>query len=41
MSYDLIISNGTLIDGKRTPRHSGDIGLRGNRIAAIGDHRCC
>lgn len=37
MSYDLIISNGTLIDGNRTPRYTGDIGLRGNHIAAVGD----
>ena len=35
--YDLIISNGTLIDGARTPRSQGDIGIRGDRIAALGD----
>ena len=35
--YDLIISNGTLVDGARTPRYKGDVGIRGDRIAALGD----
>jgi N-acyl-D-amino-acid deacylase len=35
--YDLIISNGILVDGARTPRYKGDVGVRGDRIAALGD----
>lgn len=34
--YDLIIRNATVIDGRRTPRFTGDIGINGERIAAIG-----
>ena len=35
--YDLTIRNGAIIDGTRAPRYQGDIGIRGARIAAIGD----
>ncbi|MSR81418.1 MAG: D-aminoacylase [Candidatus Latescibacteria bacterium] len=35
--YDLIITNGTLIDGSRAPRHRVDVGIRNDRIAALGD----
>ena len=35
--FDLIIRNGTIIDGTRTDRYPADIGLRADRIAAIGD----
>ncbi|MXY92767.1 MAG: amidohydrolase family protein [Caldilineaceae bacterium SB0670_bin_27] len=35
--YDIIIAGGTVIDGKRAPRHRGDVGIQGDRIAAIGD----
>ena len=35
--YDLTIRNGAIIDGTRAPRYQGDIGIRGDRIAAIGD----
>ncbi len=34
--YDLIIRNGHIIDGSGSPWYSGDIGIRGGRIAAIG-----
>lgn len=34
--YDVIIKNGKIIDGSGNPWVSGDIALRGNRIAAIG-----
>jgi len=34
--YDLILENATVIDGQRTPRFSADIGVRGDRIAAVG-----
>jgi len=34
--YDVIIRHGRIIDGSGNPWVSGDVGLRGNRIAAIG-----
>ena len=34
--YDLIIRNGTLIDGMRTPRYAGDLAVQGGRIARLG-----
>lgn len=34
--YDVIIKNGSIIDGTGNPWVSGDIGLRGDRIAKIG-----
>jgi dihydroorotase/N-acyl-D-amino-acid deacylase len=38
--YDVIIKHGSIIDGTGNPWVSGDIGIRGDRIAAIGklDH---
>ena len=33
--YDLVIQNGTIIDGKRTPRFK-DIGIRDGVIESIG-----
>jgi len=35
-SYDLIVRNGTLVDGTRATRFPADVGVRGERIAAIG-----
>jgi N-acyl-D-amino-acid deacylase len=37
--YDVIIRNGRIIDGSGNPWVSGDVALRGNRIAAVGDLR--
>ena len=34
--YDLLIRNGTVIDGTRAPRYQADIAISGGRIAAIG-----
>ncbi len=34
--YDLIIRNGTVVDGTGLPRYRADIGVSGDRIAAIG-----
>ena len=34
--FDLIIANGHIIDGTGSPWYSGDVGIRGGRIAAIG-----
>ena len=35
--FDLLIANGTLIDGNRQPRFSADIGIVAGMIAEIGD----
>lgn len=35
--FDTIICNGEVIDGARRPRYRADVGLQGDRIAAIGD----
>ena len=34
--YDLIIRNGHIIDGTGSPWYSGDVAIRGGRIAAVG-----
>ncbi len=34
--FDLVITNGHIIDGTGSPWYSGDIGIRGGKIAAIG-----
>ncbi|MGA2966272.1 MAG: D-aminoacylase [Terriglobales bacterium] len=36
-SFDLVISNGHIVDGTGSPWYSGDIGIRDGRIAAIGN----
>ena len=36
MPYDLVIRNGTVIDGSGLPRYRADVGVRHGRIAAIG-----
>jgi N-acyl-D-aspartate/D-glutamate deacylase len=36
MAYDLVIRNGTVIDGKGGPRFRADVAARNGRIAAIG-----
>ncbi|MEM9682799.1 MAG: D-aminoacylase, partial [Pseudomonadota bacterium] len=35
--FDLLIRNGAVIDGTGAPRENADIGVRGDRIAAVGD----
>ena len=35
--YDIVIRGGTVIDGHRAPRRRGDVGIQGDRIAAVGD----
>lgn len=34
--FDILIRNGRLVDGTGNPAYTGDVGIRGNRIAAIG-----
>jgi len=35
--FDLLIRRASIIDGTNAPRFAGDIGIRGDRIARIGD----
>ena len=35
-SFDLVITNGTVVDGTGLPRRTADVGVREGRIAAIG-----
>ena len=35
--YDLIIRNGHILDGTGNPWYAADVGIQGDRIAAIGD----
>src|SRR5712671_3155552 len=36
-AYDLVITNGHIIDGTGSPWYSGDLGIRDGKIAAIGN----
>lgn len=36
MTYDLIIRNGTIVDGTRMPRYRADVGIRNGKVAKIG-----
>src|SRR5580704_14271944 len=36
-AYDIVITNGHIVDGTGSPWYSGDIGIRDSRIAAIGN----
>jgi N-acyl-D-aspartate/D-glutamate deacylase len=38
-AYDILIRNGRVLDGNGTPWLRADVGIRGDRIAAIGDLR--
>ena len=35
--FDVVIRGGEIIDGSRSGRFRGDIGIRGEQIASIGD----
>ena len=35
-AYDLVIRNGTVVDGTGAPRFTGDIAVRDGLIAAVG-----
>ena len=34
--YDVILKGGWIVDGSGNPRYRGDVGVRGDRIAAVG-----
>lgn len=35
-TFDIIIRNGTIVDGTRMPKYVSDIGIKGNKITQIG-----
>jgi dihydroorotase/N-acyl-D-amino-acid deacylase len=35
--FDVVITRGHIVDGTGSPWYSGDVGIRGGRVAAIGD----
>ncbi len=37
MYFDLVIRGGDIVDGSGRPRYAADVGLRGGRIAALGN----
>ncbi|HKD65297.1 MAG TPA: amidohydrolase family protein [Candidatus Binataceae bacterium] len=39
MQYDVIIRNGTIVDGSGMPRYRADVGIVGDKIATIGKIR--
>ena len=36
MAFDILILNGTIVDGTNSPRYRGDVGISNGRIEAIG-----
>ena len=37
--YDVIIKGGTIVDGLRTPRYTGDLAIKDGKVAKIGGLR--
>src|SRR5688500_4075348 len=38
-TYDLLIRNGLIVDGTGSPWYRGDVAVRGDRVAAVGQLR--
>src|SRR5258706_11077266 len=36
MDYDIIVRNGTVVDGTRLPRYRADVGIRDGRVVKLG-----
>jgi N-acyl-D-amino-acid deacylase len=39
VAFDLLLSGGTLVDGTGAPRRLADVGIRAERVVAVGDLR--
>ena len=39
MSFDVMVSGGTLVDGTGAPPLRADVGISGDKVVAIGDLR--
>ena len=37
MAFDILIVNGTVVDGTGEPRYKADVGISGGKISAIGN----
>ncbi|MBV1930887.1 MAG: hypothetical protein KUG71_04150 [Porticoccaceae bacterium] len=37
MNYDIKITGGTILDGDKTPRYKGDVGIKDGKIVALGE----
>jgi N-acyl-D-amino-acid deacylase len=37
MSYDLLVKNGTIVDGKGSPRFAGNVAVKQGRVVAMGN----
>ena len=35
-TFDLVIRGGTIVDGKRNPRFTGDVAIKDGNVASIG-----
>ena len=34
--FDVVIKDGTIVDGRRMPRYRGDVGIKDGVVAALG-----
>lgn len=37
LEFDVLIQGGTVIDGTRAPRYRADVGIKGDKVTALGD----